>query len=444
MSEKLFKIKKGDEIIIEIPRTVLPPSGAQTSAHAAPQKGMIPVPREEEYLPRRASSGWRFFDLGQAAFDDYFNDVSFEADASITPDYDARTVATSDIKTEDLQAKAEFYLSQTVEALRANYFKINRINADAFLISIQTPSIPQTMLTPESDRWKSDTVVKINPDDALDYLIVRGTPLFAQLYIDTRPAFRHYGAKITLEPNFDSIEATDFVFGKKADFFLTPSFGFTNVFNTGHKNHDGGRGDLFHDFEEIVNGNGETIGHRIIESDYASFGIVQTLYTNYPTFPRNEFIDLMILWRLGNFQMTQISGYQTIELENYELFYRVSQYLKTLEGTRNFRILSGRDAQPDQSGNIGNYTPMKYVLEDSENAPRQNWTFPVPDLFPAPPALPNDDDGSTFGVDGEPTGAGGDWGYPRQFYAGWSATTQSGDLRAIIFQTGKTYYVWER
>jgi hypothetical protein len=410
MADKKFTVKPGGRVIIEINRS--PEQKKIFTGHLSP-KGLIRMRREDDYLPRRKkkqSVGWRFFDLGQEPFEDYFVDVMFFGDAGITPDYAANVVEVNeDVPAPDLEAKNDYYTDLPTANLATDFFQLKEVSADVFSISIQTPSIGQTVLTSGNSRWQDGKII-IEESESLDWLIIRGQPLFSNIFLYLTDALRSFGCKVTAVPDFAADELTDFQLSRSADFYLTPSFGNPSFEVKGRRPND--RPEHFYYQDEF--------GARTpIETPYS---FTQTLHTNFLTFPRNELVHRLALWRTGSFAVIDTAPF---DASFYSLFYEIRNYLESLPGRRNMRFLNGFITVDTDMGQI---TSPKNVLEDaSVSAPA--WAFPVPDYFPAPPASPvvtNVDDRAV------------------EYDAVWFSFAQSGELRCIIKQNNQFYYVWER
>lgn len=387
-------------------------------------KGIIAPRRSLPYLARRLqkSAYWKFFDLGQIAVEDYFDDLNFEADANNVFN-SASGVTTDDLQLADLQAKANYYLSEMavwrteaeaisgttepqvlsyIEAkLKEKYLQLKKVSADVFLITVSLPFTPGNLpLDSNSPRWTNDQI-KIEDTENPDYLILRGNPLFYQTYIDCRPAYRSYGEKVTDAPSFTADEDLTFTLKRDAEFYLAPAFCSIYFAATGEVNPPNDRPEF--DYRE--NGN------------LFPYGYVQELHFNYHTYPRNDLIEWLVLWRSFNFLMVKENGAYT--LASYQLFYYVSQaVLELYPEAINYSQLQGRTAEYDQNGS--NYLTLHET---------NHWTFPNPNAFPAPPGLPDDDIS---------------YGEPSQYRAYWNAYSGSGDLLLIIFQDKQFYYVWRR
>ena len=375
-------------------------------------KGVIRTRRRDEFLPRRRKKqtvGWRFFDLGQVPFEDYFSDVMFFGDAGITPDYAANVVEVNeDVPAPDLEAKNDYYTDLPPEQLATDFFQLKEVSADVFRISIQTPSIGQTVLTSDNSRWNNGKII-IEESESLNWVIFRGNPLFSSIFLYMTDALRPFGCKVTATPDFADAELTTFQLERTADIYFTPSFSSPGFEAKGRRPND--RGDVFYYEDEFG-------AHTPIETPY---NFIQTLHTNFLTFPRNELVHLMPLWSTVAYAAIDTAPF---DASVYELFYEVQNYLEGLSGTRNMRLLQGYRTLwgPPQT------TTLHNILEDSSvSAP--TWDFPNPDYFPAPPASPvvtNVDDRAT------------------EYDAVWFSFAQSGELRCIIKQNNQFYYVWER
>lgn len=264
------------------------------------------------------------------------------------------------------------------------------------------------MLTSDNSRWQNGKII-IEENESLDWLIVRGNPLFSSIFLYLTDALRPFGCKVTAAPDFAAPELTDFQLARTADFYFTPGFTMPGVEVKGR--HPNDRGEHFYTEDEFGN-------HTPIETPY---NFVQTLYANYLTYPRNDLVHLMPLWSESAYAITDTAPFDS---SRYALFYELQNYLEILPGTRNMRLLQGYVTLwgPPQT------TSLKNVLEDA-SAAAPTWTFPYPDYFPAPPALPvvnNVDDRAV------------------EYDAVWFANASVGELRMIIKQNNQFYYVWER
>ncbi|HEX8288850.1 MAG TPA: hypothetical protein VF556_12690 [Pyrinomonadaceae bacterium] len=412
MSEKKFIVKPGGRVIIEINRS--PEQKKNFTGHLSP-KGLIKMRREDDYLPRRKKKqtvGWRFFDLGQEPFEDYFVDRMFFGNAGITPDYSGDVVnVNDDVPASDIEAKNDFYTSINPELLSTDFFQLVENSADVFRVSIQTPSIGQTILTSDNSRWQNGKII-IAENESLDWLIIRGNPLFSSVFLYLTDALRPFGCKVTATPDFTAPELTDFELTRTADFYFTPGFTMPNVEIKGR--HPNDRPEHFYYADESGN------PLAPVETPY---NYTQTLYANYLTFPRNDLVHLMTTWANAGYAITDTAPFDSSQ---YALFYELQNYLEALPGTRNMRLLQGVYVtnNPDEP----QITHPRNVLEDaSVSAP--TWAFPNPDYFPPPPASPvvtNVDDRAV------------------EYDAVWFTNAASGELRMIIKQNGNFYYVWQR
>ena len=168
MSDKIFKPKKGDEIVIRVPRGKKVPGKTITTATGKP-KGIACTRRPDDFLPRRLQKGGiQFFDFGQIKVGDAWRTNPFVVAPAVnnpTSNPAIRNLIIDDFTNRDA--------ALNLNALDALARRIEKAHGELFRIKISGTGFEHRTL-PTDPAWTSGGL-KLTPEElAADNFTVAG------------------------------------------------------------------------------------------------------------------------------------------------------------------------------------------------------------------------------------------------------------------------------